>query len=150
MKAGLDYLVVGCVGVVGEVEEIGGESGEAVGLAYRVRVMVAAQRYRHLKVGADAPFILPVKTQAINCHRLRSTRREVLCVADPQAVEEAQQIFSLTVPGGANARRKICYVVAVEVYADLQRVLAFHFGKVVHDSILAYIATLRPDVQITA
>jgi hypothetical protein len=61
MESGIDDMIVRSVDVMGDVEEVSGQSGETVGLADRIRIVIAAQRQRDLQVGTNAPLVLPVK-----------------------------------------------------------------------------------------
>ena len=114
MQAGMDGLIVRSVDVVRDIEEVSSQSREAVGLTNRVGIMIPTQRQRDLQIGTDAPFILAVESQSIYCYGLRRTDREVLYVADSLSVVEPRQILSLTVPDGANARRVIRHIIAME------------------------------------
>src|SRR5260370_33484050 len=148
MQSGTDDLVVRSVDVVGNVEKVSGKAREAVRLTHGIRVMIAAQRQRDLKVGTNAPFVVPVNAQAIHRDRLRATDGEVLRIADSKSVVKIQQVLSETVPDGANPRRVVRHVIAMKVYPELQRVVTLHLREIVDNPILGYVASLWPKIQI--
>src|ERR1700746_1427419 len=104
MQSCMDDLVVWGVDVMGNVEKISGESGETIRLTYRIRIVIAAQSQRDLEVWTNAPLVLSVKAQTIDCYRLCRADREVLGVTDSLSVVETRQVLPLAVADGANAR----------------------------------------------
>src|SRR4029077_2133664 len=89
VQTGMDGLVVRSVEVMGDVEEVSGKSGETVGLANRIRIVIAAQGQRDLQVWTNTPLVLPVEAQTIYCYWLRGADREVLRIANSLPVVEA-------------------------------------------------------------
>src|SRR6202011_3473857 len=109
-----------------------------------------AQRQSDLKIAANTPIILRIKTQTIHCYRLRQAHGKLLHVARAVAGEKVEQIFALAKSDRSPAGREIGYVIAMKVHTKLQRVISFHLGEIVHDPILTYISTLRPDIEIAS
>src|SRR5262249_12266728 len=149
MLTRLDDLIVRNVRIMREILERHVKVRKTIVLAYRIRVVIDAQRGRDPQPGADAPLVLYVSAEVVICERLFLRRREALLhrVRDSASVVEVVEIPLGNSSGGVRAERKIGVIDAMEIYADLEVMVPPGLGEVVNDLVLRDVAALRKAVR---
>src|SRR5262249_47163944 len=142
MGAGGDHLVVGDGGVVAQQGERCSGAGHAVGRARAGGVAIGAQGQSELELGIYPELVLEIDAEAVEGQRLRIADGEVLSNAVRKTVGKIKHA-RLNGRIAAFAGGEVADVIAPEVAAELQGVLAAFDREIVHQLPLGDVAALR-------